>query len=267
MIKAIDIYTMSDDMVPKTGKKKKPAVEDDTDAQKAVFDLDKKKKPKTEVTEVTEVIEGEEEHIFDLDKKKEKPIKMPNGKKRRIEYFQKYEPRTYTTEEKLEKIKGYTKYDNPDDWNDIPVGSHIRLIKRNGKFLVGGFVKSKYKAKDAGFRFTIENRKYNRNPKAGYHTFSIALNDIKRIFVKEDLGLGYKKLVEQSAAQNKKFEVIARALKNYSKQLKQQERVIILQHEKIKELETTLEDVQSRLTKTETAVVQTTKYLKGKPRL
>lgn len=89
--------------------------------------------------------------------------------------------KTLTSEEKLKLLEGYKKYDDPHQWTTIPVGAHIRALKKDGQFLRGGFVKSIYTS-DGNTYLILENNKFDRVK--NYVSFRIKLDDLKRIFVK-----------------------------------------------------------------------------------
>jgi len=90
-----------------------------------------------------------------------------------------------TNTEKLKLLDGYEKYDDPSTWNSIEVGTHIRLLKKNGDFIRGGFVKAFY-TKDGVNYLMLESNKYNQ---ANNFIFKVKLDDVKRIFVKPSTDL------------------------------------------------------------------------------
>lgn len=89
--------------------------------------------------------------------------------------------------DKLKLLEGYKKYEDSSVWNSIPVGSHVRLLKKNGTFIRGGFVVAFYVA-DGKSYLLLENNKYNRNT-PNYIKFKIKLDDVKRIFAKLDTSM------------------------------------------------------------------------------
>lgn len=90
-----------------------------------------------------------------------------------------------TTAEKLKLLEGYKKYEDPLQWDSIPVGSHVRLLKKDGSFIRGGFVVKFYIA-DSRSYLLLENNKYNRSP-PNYVMFKVKLDEVKRIFAKPDM--------------------------------------------------------------------------------
>lgn len=102
------------------------------------------------------------------DKSPNKPVKKP-----------------LTTAEKLKLLEGYKKYEDPLVWNAIPIGSHVRLLKKDGSFIRGGFVVKFYMADNRSY-LLLENNKYNRSP-PNYVMFKVNLDEVKRIFAKPDM--------------------------------------------------------------------------------
>jgi hypothetical protein len=92
--------------------------------------------------------------------------------------------KTLSDADKLKLLEGYKKYEDPTNWDNIPVGSHVRILKRNGTFIRGGFVVAFYMA-DGKPYLLLENNKYNRTV-PNYIKFKIKLDEVKRIFAKVD---------------------------------------------------------------------------------
>lgn len=86
-----------------------------------------------------------------------------------------------TTEEKMKLLNGYKKFEDNTKWTTIPIGTHVRLVKADGSFIRGGFIKSFYSTGDETYML-LENRSFNREQE-GYIVFKMALSNIKRIFV------------------------------------------------------------------------------------
>ena len=90
--------------------------------------------------------------------------------------------RTLTNAEKLKLLEGYRKYEDPTTWDSIPIGRHIRILKKDGTFIRGGFVKAFYTI-DGHPYMLVENRTFDQGGQ-GYFMFKIKLDTVKRIFVK-----------------------------------------------------------------------------------
>lgn len=95
----------------------------------------------------------------------------------------KKESKPLTSDEKLKLLKGYEKYDDPASWTSIPIGAHIRLLKKDGTFIRGGFVRNFY-TNDGNQYLMLENNKFDRTH--NYMQIKIKLDNVKRIFVKPD---------------------------------------------------------------------------------
>ena len=186
---------------------------------------------------------------FDLDKKS-------TGKKKKG-------PVTYSTKQKMDLLEGYRKYEDPRKWVKLPAGAHVRIIKVDGKFLRGGFIRSVFKNQSDGeYRMSLENKKYNRQA-PGYVTFSVPLKDIQRLFVKttsleQALKEQPSQPVQTDKESEKKFDIMVRALKNYSRHIEKLNNTVEEQQDEINSL-------KKRLVKLEKATMQTIKYLKDHP--
>jgi len=159
--------------------------------------------------------------------------------------IKKKSPKTYTAAEKNAMLVGYRMLKDPTQWRKLPVGVHIRMIKDNGAFLRGGFIKAFYD-KDGKTYMSVENKRFNRN--RGYFMYHITLTNIKIIFFKVD---SYTKLKKAEEAKNdvivsqiekklvdpkseKKFDAIVRAIRAYSQKIEEQEESIEQHAEEIK---------------------------------
>lgn len=117
-----------------------------------------------------------------------KPVKSPDKSPDKSKMSNKAPAKKpLTTAEKLKLLEGYEKYEDPLIWNTIPIGSHVRLLKKDGSFIRGGFVVKFYMADNRPY-LLLENNKYNRSP-PNYLMFKINLDEVKRIFVKPDMSI------------------------------------------------------------------------------
>src|SRR5690606_7848046 len=118
-------------------------------------------------------------------KKDAKKDVKKDTKKMTIDEIKKaYPPKVYTKKEMRDKLKGYDRIEK-DNWLTIPQGMHIRIFKKDKKFLPGGFVLRKYQDDKKNWHMLLENDKYNRK-RPGYRFFPIHLNDVAYIFGKPD---------------------------------------------------------------------------------
>lgn len=96
-----------------------------------------------------------------------------------------YPATNYNAEDIVELTEGYHRIDEPERWRGVPRGSHVRLLKVDGKFLPGGFVHNYYKSKDTGEEaFFIENMFNEKNP--DYFKFKIPFKSIKTLWKRDD---------------------------------------------------------------------------------
>jgi len=195
------------------------------------------------------------------DTKKDKSKKSPKPPKPTLEEIKKkYPPKNYTKKEIRDKIDGYIRVPK-DKWADIPKGTHIRIFKKDKKFLSGGFLLQKY-SDTKGPHFLLENNKYKRNIPS-YRFFPLHLKDVAYIFAKPP----QKKTSTKTNTTNVDPDVVSRLAKGvksaYEKiegqeqTIEQQQNVIIEQHKKARELE-------NKVAKLEQGITTMTKYIKQK---
>lgn len=84
---------------------------------------------------------------------------------------------SYTKEKKNEMLEGYLLI-NKKKWYTIPLDSHIRYIRNDGKFVAGGFVKRKWEKEDKKF-FLLGKSLYDNN-----RTWVTELSKLKTIYKK-----------------------------------------------------------------------------------
>lgn len=83
----------------------------------------------------------------------------------------------------MDKLEGYIVTPR-EQWQGLPIGTHIRYIRKSGEFRSGGFIREKTTNDDGESMFTLENDKVNRSS-AKYRTFPIVLNEIDVIYHKK----------------------------------------------------------------------------------
>jgi hypothetical protein len=188
------------------------------------------------------------------DKSNDKSDKNPYdlSKKAKGNKPEKKGPTLYTAAEKNALLVGYRMLKDPEQWKKLPIGVHIRMIKQDGSFLRGGFLKAFYD-KGEKMYMAVENKKFNRYK--GYFVYNITLSNIKIIFFKVEsykkmksmeetkhdhlVSQIEKKLVDPKA--EKKFDMIVRAIRAYSQKIEEQSESIEQHAEEIKELKGKME--------------------------
>jgi hypothetical protein len=97
-------------------------------------------------------------------------------------------PTSYSAEEVVRLVEGYNRVDDPALWPGIPRGAHVRFIKKDGKFLTGGFLHNYHKDEASGEEaFFIEN---GFDPRAStYAKFKLAFANLQTVFVKNNSAL------------------------------------------------------------------------------
>ncbi len=92
---------------------------------------------------------------------------------------------TEYTDEKINEMLTHYKEITKSEWLSIPIGTHIRYIKKDGKFQPGGFVRTK-NTKEGKSYFILENDKFGskaRNPE--YTFWPMNFDNVNRVFAKE----------------------------------------------------------------------------------
>jgi len=94
-------------------------------------------------------------------------------------------PTNYSAEEVVRLVEGYNRVEDPKLWPGIPRGAHVRFIKKDGKFLTGGFLHNYHKDAATGEEaFFVEN---GFNEKAStYAKFKLAFSNLQTVFVKNN---------------------------------------------------------------------------------
>lgn len=97
--------------------------------------------------------------------------------------------REWTAAEIEEKVKGYIEVD-PEFWETIRYGTHVRYYTRNGDFHPGGFVlKNPFDTKPKGGavekRFITLQSDFNSKAR-GHFQWIVAYEDLQRVYVKQD---------------------------------------------------------------------------------
>jgi hypothetical protein len=105
----------------------------------------------------------------------------PFDLRRPIIKLHKAEPQVDRTSK--DKLQGYSSVDK-SRWKDIPIGTHVRYVRKTGEFRSGGFVKQITRNSSGDSMIILENDKINRGS-SRYKTFPIILKDIDKIYQKE----------------------------------------------------------------------------------
>jgi hypothetical protein len=94
-------------------------------------------------------------------------------------------PTHYDAEEIVALTEGYHQLTDPKLWPGIPRGSHLRFIKKDGKFLTGGFLHNYHRDAATGEEaFFVET---GFDPKSStYMKFKLAFDNIKTVYKKDD---------------------------------------------------------------------------------
>lgn len=87
-----------------------------------------------------------------------------------------------------EKIKSMLENYNEvpkSEWFNLPVGTHIRYLKKDGKFQTGGFIRSK-NAKDDHQYFMLENDMFgNKQKNPNYTHWVMHFQNVAKVFAKK----------------------------------------------------------------------------------
>lgn len=123
---------------------------------------------------------------FSTSKKNSSVAKLKRDSK--SSFLEEKTPRTnrtkkYTSDDIYKLLKGYTLVPRAQ-WQDIPVHSHVRYIKNDGKFARGGFVISHWFDKNKNPMTQLANG-FNSGKK-GYHTWPVAHLSVREIHKKDD---------------------------------------------------------------------------------
>lgn len=93
--------------------------------------------------------------------------------------------REYTAEDVVELTEGYDEMRDADLWRGIPNGTHLRFRKKDGKFLVGGFLHNYYRDAATGKEaFYIENSTNRRD--SNYFKFKLDFDNLDVVWKKRD---------------------------------------------------------------------------------
>ena len=137
--------------------------------------------------------------------------------------------RVWTAEEQAEKLTGYLKVD-PDFWEQIRYGTHMRYITKAGEFRSGGFVlKNPFDTKPRGGavekRFVKLQNGFNDKAR-GYQQWVAAYEDLAEVYIKPDAGVlmmmrsletavrGLNENIRKVAKHSKKLEARVAALEH-----------------------------------------------------
>lgn len=112
-----------------------------------------------------------------------------------------YAKREYTEAQIKELLVGYIQV-AADRWGDIPVGSHVRYVKRDGVFVRGGFVTSHWLSAE-GKKFMHLANNLARGG-AGYATWPVAHESLATVYKKVDAKSG----IEMDVVREKTSEMI-----------------------------------------------------------
>ena len=107
--------------------------------------------------------------------------KVINDDKKNINYSEEYKnfkSVDYTKDQIINFLVDYNEVEK-EEWINIPVNTHIRYLRTDGKFRRGGFVQNIYN-KDSKYFIMIQNG-FDENKK-GYVKFPVAFNDISRLW-------------------------------------------------------------------------------------
>lgn len=100
--------------------------------------------------------------------------------------------RVWTPEEQAEKLDGYIEID-PEFWDTIRYGTHMRYYLKTGEYRSGGFVlKNPFDTTPANENREVRYIKLQNNFDAkapGYMQWTVAYDKIGRIFIKPDAGV------------------------------------------------------------------------------
>lgn len=194
-------------------------------------------------------------------KKKTKDFNLDDKKK-------KYIPKEYTLDDKKKLLVGYRAYKDKKLWFKLPTGTHVRIIKDDGKFIRGGFIVSTYDTEGVMYMI-LESQKFNKQSKY-YKTFRIKLNDTKIIFAKMDT---LKIILEEKQSNDPKVIIEQNINKhmNIAKDESQKKMTSVIKHlrnfgERIEDQKIQIEDLQSRLRQLEKVTDKVVKYLKTSTR-
>lgn len=128
--------------------------------------------------------------------------KNQNYKPKYKKKLKKYPSTAYTNEQIKELLVGYIEV-RKDKWSDIPVGSHIRYVKKDGTFVRGGFVTNHWLNKEGKQFIHIANNLKKNSP--NYATWPMAHESVARLFKKPDAKTG----IELDVVRGKTAEIIS----------------------------------------------------------
>ncbi len=103
-----------------------------------------------------------------------------------------HQARVWTAEEQAEKLSGYLEVD-PEFWDQIRYGTHVRYVTKADGFRPGGFVlKNPFDTKPRGAaaekRFIKLQNGFNDKAR-GYQQWVAAYEDIVKMYIKPDAGV------------------------------------------------------------------------------
>lgn len=150
-------------------------------------------------------------------KQSPRQVGSPNQNTPEKKIYKKYPSTKYSNDEIKELLDGYNEVPR-SAWGQIPVGSHIRYFKTDGKFVRGGFVINHW-AKDGKDFIHLSNNTKTTAPK--YAAWPVAHESVKRIFKKPDP----QSKIEVDTMRNKTLEIITQINKLVSAIKKLQQRV------------------------------------------
>ena len=128
--------------------------------------------------------------------------------------------RVYTAEEEANKLTGYLEID-PEFWDQIRYGTHMRYYTKKEGYRPGGFVlKNPFDTKPRGGttekRFIKLQNGFSDKAK-DYHQWIVAYEDIQKIYIKPDAGV--LMTLKSLAATTTKLNGNIRSLADFSKKL------------------------------------------------
>jgi hypothetical protein len=132
-------------------------------------------------------------------------VEAQGGDKKAKKYskdkFEDHKPTTYSNAQIKKLLEGYIEVPR-DKWDDIPTRSHIRYIKKDGKFVRGGFVSNHWLNKEGDKFIHLANSFARKGKKPA--TWPMAHATVSRVFKKTGKDSG----IEMDVVRTKTTEII-----------------------------------------------------------